>query len=94
MKKVPWPEKCVCGTSLGEPHNHGCDWEECPFCREQLNSCNCDWPLMLNMTLIEDRLFEKNGFNDEQAERWDRLLKEKGVITWGDEQRLHELYTR
>jgi len=30
-----------CGADEGTYHHVGCDWEICPRCREQANSCEC-----------------------------------------------------
>lgn len=41
----PWPrgEECHdCGTSVGGLHHLSCDVEECPRCRGQLISCDCE----------------------------------------------------
>ncbi|MCO5170209.1 MAG: hypothetical protein M9894_28065 [Planctomycetes bacterium] len=31
-----------CGTIAGKLHDPGCDYEECPVCRGQVMSCDCD----------------------------------------------------
>lgn len=38
----PSPRRCHdCGVQPGNLHHLGCDWEECPYCGDQLISCGC-----------------------------------------------------
>jgi len=38
---IPGTTKCRgCGAAPGELHDHGCDWEQCPVCGEQLIGCD------------------------------------------------------
>ncbi len=78
---------CGCGAAIGQFHDPGCDWEECPFCNTQLIACCCDVLMMLGFTLAEDREYEQKGLSDEQSRQLDKLLKEKGLIPWGSETR-------
>jgi hypothetical protein len=32
-----------CRNPLGEYHDDGCDWEECPRCGGQSLACDCEW---------------------------------------------------
>lgn len=32
---------CTCGAEEGQPHNHPCEYEECPWCHEQIMFCGC-----------------------------------------------------
>lgn len=75
-----------CGCAEGEFHSPGCDMERCPFCGGQLISCDChlkhfgyepDWTKP-NCNLPED--IYNNGLPEEQAEEWDKKLKEKGLV--------------
>jgi len=75
---------CGCKVSVGENHT-GCDWEECPFCRGQLIACECDFHMMLGLSLSEFRIADTEGFTDEQAERLDVILEKKGRVPFGKE---------
>ena len=77
-------EKCnECKMALGEIHDYGCDWEECPFCHGQLFSCDCCYK-HLNLNPNEEPVFSE-GLNEEQEERWKHILTSKGRITFGSE---------
>ena len=54
-----------CGTKEGQLHILGCDMESCPFCGNQLVSCEC--------------VYKKLGI-DAQQEDWEKLLSDKGRI--------------
>lgn len=47
LEAVPYPEtvpetECiVCGAQSGQPHDFGCELEECPRCGDQLVHCGC-----------------------------------------------------
>ena len=74
---------CKCGAKAGEFHEPGCEVEECPFCHRQLISCDC----------AEDKLgidpaqepAHSEGLSEEQQTEWDRILREKGLIPYGNE---------
>lgn len=74
---------CGCGAKHGEFHKPGCDIEECPFCHRQLISCDCSDDL-LGIDSREEPTFSQ-GLTEEQQERWDQLLREKGLIPVGSE---------
>ena len=64
---------CVaCGVSPGEVHILGCPVEQCPWCQAQLNRCNCRFD-KLGVSTIED---------DEQLDRFEELLEDKGRIVF------------
>ncbi len=68
---------CVaCGVSPGEVHILGCPVEQCPWCQAQLNHCNCRFD-KLGVSVIED---------DEQLDRFEELLEDKGRIVFTAEQ--------
>ena len=79
-------KKCHdCAVEEGQQHQPGCDWEECPFCGWQLISCDCCYR-MLDIDENEEPTYSP-GLNDEQSEAWEKLLKEKGYILYGQEKR-------
>lgn len=64
---------CVaCGVAPGEVHIFGCPVEQCPWCESQLSRCNCRFD-KLGVSAIED---------DEQLDRFEELLEEKGRIAF------------
>ena len=68
---------CVaCGVEPGENHILGCPVEQCPWCQAQLNRCNCRFD-KLGVSAIED---------DEQLDRFEELLEDKGRIVFTAEQ--------
>jgi len=63
LKVLPYPEtvpktRCPgCGAKAGELHEPGCEFEECPKCRDLLSHCDCLEPTQLEHllgNLIED----------------------------------------
>ena len=68
----------VCGVLEGEMHVFGCPVEQCPWCDGQLNRCNCRF----------DQLGIDEMVDEEQLERFEELLKEKGRIPFSSEQGL------
>jgi hypothetical protein len=78
-----------CGVPIGKHHIPGCDAEICPFCNEQLISCDCCYERLglIDMKKYPDTdglppdIFE-NGLTDKQEKGWDIILKEKGVIPY------------
>ena len=62
----------VCGVSEGEMHVFGCPVEQCPWCDGQLNRCNCRFD-QLGVDEIED---------EEQLERFEELLEQKGRVAY------------
>ena len=70
-----------CGCIEGEIHELGCDMEICPFCGEQLLSCDCCYEI-LGIDCSEGSYTYENGLTNEQAEQWMRKLEEKGRIPY------------
>ncbi|CAG35819.1 unknown protein [Desulfotalea psychrophila LSv54] len=68
----------VCGVAEGDAHLLGCLVEICPWCDGQLNTCNCR--------------FEKLGVDEinseEELEKFEKLLAEKGRVPFSAEQGL------
>lgn len=89
---MDWSTCPGCRVAIGTFHTEGCDWEECPLCHKQSLACECDIPTLLDVTLAEARTIEECGLNDEQAERWDAIVQKKGLIRWGSEERLKDLF--
>lgn len=64
---------CVaCGVEEGEYHMLGCPVEPCPWCQAQLSRCNCRFDQM-GVNSIEE---------DEQLDRFQELLEQKGRIAF------------
>ena len=74
-----------CGVETGKFHELGCDMEECPFCRGQLISCDCCYEY-LNLDPEQEPTYSQ-GLNEEQQEKWDNILREKGLVPYGSETR-------
>jgi len=78
-----------CGVKEGEFHIPGCDMERCPFCGRQLISCNCCYE---KLGLIDHKKYPDtfglppdvyfNGLSDEQAEEYEEILREEGLIPY------------
>lgn len=60
----------VCKVAVGENHHLGCPVEVCPWCFGQLNKCNCRF----------DQLGKEEMVDEEDLERFECLLEEKGRI--------------
>jgi hypothetical protein len=64
---------CVaCGVSEGEVHILGCPVEQCPWCAEQLNRCNCRFE-KLGVDAIED---------EDLLDSFQELLEQQGRIVF------------
>lgn len=75
-------QKCHdCGISEGQIHHYGCDMEECPFCGEQLISCQCAYR-MLYIDVREGTWAYENGLTKEQEHQWLEKLEQKGRIPY------------
>ncbi len=55
--------------------------EVCPFCGRQLISCDCCYT-MLDIDVSEGTWAYSHGLTKEQGEKWDDMLKEKGLIPY------------
>jgi hypothetical protein len=74
-----------CGVTIWRTHLPGCDMEECPFCRNQLISCDCCYKY-LGIDSSQEPVYSE-GLNEEQEKQWEKILKKKGLILYGREQR-------
>lgn len=84
-------QKCHdCGALEGQVHQPGCDMEVCPFCGRQLITCNCAYNFLgildtkkygPETSFLPPEIFE-NGLTEEQIERWNQILIEKGLIPY------------
>jgi len=70
-----------CGIREGQTHHLGCDTEQCPFCGGQLISCDCCYEQLGLDPRPGTRLY-KEGLSHQQAEKWERLLEERGRIPY------------
>ena len=66
----------VCSVAIGEFHHLGCSVEVCPWCQGQLSKCNCRFDQM-QKEVIE---------GDEDLERFEALLQQKGRICFQEGQ--------
>ena len=76
------PKTCHdCGCQEGELHLPGCDMERCPFCLNQLISCNCCYE-HLGIDVSKGTWAYSHGLTDEQSKEWDKMLTAKGLIPY------------
>ena len=75
-----------CGVREGELHVLGCDMEDCPFCGQQLITCDCCYE---RLGLFDTEKYDEttaylppeiyhDGLTDEQARKWQTMLNAKG----------------
>lgn len=75
-----------CGAKEGQLHRLGCDMEKCPFCGNQLISCDClyeklglyDHEKYTNETAFLPPEIYSNGPDEAQWEQFEKMLDEKG----------------
>lgn len=94
--KIDLEDTCYdCRVKVGETHDYGCDWEECPFCGRQLLSCDCIYDKLglrdykkygEKFDGLPKKIYE-NGPTKKQEEMFLKMLKEKGRILFGSEKR-------
>ena len=73
-------QKCHdCPALEGEYHEPGCDVERCPFCGDQLISCDCCYK-MLNIDHAPGTRVYEFGLTRKQQMQWERLLNDKGRV--------------
>jgi hypothetical protein len=68
-----------CGTKEGQLHILGCDMERCPFCGNQLISCQCGYK-KLGIDVSPGSSAYSHGLTEAQQEDWQKLLSDKGRI--------------
>jgi hypothetical protein len=68
-----------CGTKEGQLHVLGCDMERCPFCSNQLISCQCVYK-KLGIDVSPGAWAYSHGLTDAQQGDWKKLLSDKGRI--------------
>ena len=66
----------VCSVAIGEFHHLGCSVEVCPWCQGQLSRCNCRF----------DQMQKEEIESDEDLERFEALLQQKGRISFQEGQ--------
>jgi len=94
----------ACGVSIGELHNFGCDGEQCPFCGDQLISCNCFYEY-LGINQEEEKRKELERLKDpldneiilavEDGDKqivWSGILERKGQISFGQESGYRDIF--
>jgi len=64
-----------CGVYEGQIHEFGCDMERCPFCGNQLISCNCLYEYF-------GESISENGLNKQQEDKWLEILERKGRVPY------------
>lgn len=75
-----------CGAKEGQLHQLGCDMEKCPFCGNQLISCDClyeklglcDHEKYTNETAFLPPEIYSNGPDEAQWDQFEKMLNEKG----------------
>ena len=79
-----------CGVGEGHLHELGCDMESCPFCGEQLISCDCVYE---KLELFDRHKYDEStsflppetytgGLTEEQESRWEEILAKEGRLPW------------
>jgi hypothetical protein len=63
-----------CGTKEGQLHILGCDMERCPFCGNQLISCQCGYK-KLGIDVSPGSWAYSHGLTEAQQEDWEKLLR-------------------
>ena len=68
-----------CGVNEGDLHQPGCDMELCPFCGDQLLSCQCKYK-KLGIDVSAGSWAYSHGLTDAQQKDWEKLLSDKGRV--------------
>lgn len=77
-----------CACEEGQLHEYGCDMERCPFCGNQLITCDCCYrslgfePDPDHPTYGLPGDIYENGLTDELLEKWIEILIVKGRIPY------------
>ncbi|KKN07683.1 hypothetical protein LCGC14_1064560 [marine sediment metagenome] len=70
-----------CGAEEGQLHEFGCDMETCPFCGNQLISCECCYNI-LKIDASEGSWAYSHGLTESQDKQWECILEGKGRIPY------------
>ena len=70
-----------CDVIEGGLHEPGCDMESCPFCGEQLITCNCCYE-KLDISCEPGTEVYENGLSPQDELRWAAMLQQQGRIPY------------
>lgn len=70
-----------CEAKEGQLHDYGCDMERCPYCEQQLISCECCYEKM-DIDISEGTWAYKHGLTNAQSDKWLVILNNKGRIPY------------
>jgi len=70
-----------CGVREGQIHKLNCDMESCPFCGNQLMSCDCCYE-KLKLDCSEGTWTYENGLTDKEEAQWLDMLTRRGRVPY------------